>query len=141
MRTKDRQIEVDFFLPISYNIYGSLPLLSAKTNIRLDCRSCFSEVRDMAMAVTDLHRRDELLNRLKRVWGDMSREEQSAVEVVVNSIILNHAALETDDVAFPPLTEVELFERIDLSLSQADAGGYTDAETFEKAIETELHLL
>lgn len=95
----------------------------------------------MAMAVTDLYRRDKLLNRLKCVWGDMSSEEQSAVEVVVNSIILNHAAVETDDVAFPPMTEAELFERIDLSLSQADVGEYTDAESFERTIETELHLL
>lgn len=95
----------------------------------------------MAMAIADLHRRDELLNRLKNVWGDMSHEEQSAVEVVVNSIILNHAAAEADAVAFPPLTEAELFERIDLSLSQADVGEYTDAESFERAIETELHLL
>ena len=95
----------------------------------------------MAMAFTDLNRRDELLNRLKRVWGEMSREEQSAVEVVINSIILNHAAAEADDDAFPPLTEAELFERIDLSLSQADTGEYTDAESFERSIETELHLL
>ena len=95
----------------------------------------------MAMAVTDLYRRDKLLNRLKCVWGDMSSEEQSAVEVVVNSIILNHAAAEADDVAFPPMTEAELFERIDLSLSQADVGEYTDAESFERTIETELHLL
>ena len=108
---------------------------------RLDHKSCFSKVSDMAMAVTDLNRRDELLNRLKNVWGDMSREEQSAVEVVVNSIILNHTSKEADNVAFPPLTEAKLFERIDLSLSQADAGEYTDAESFEKAIETELHLL
>ena len=112
-----------------------------KASIILDRRSCLMEVRDMAMAVTDLHRRDELLNRLKRVWGDMSSEEQSAVEVVVNSIILNHAAAEADNVAFPPLMEAELFERINLSLSQANAGEYTDAESFERAIETELHLL
>ncbi len=95
----------------------------------------------MAMAVTDLHRRDELLYRLKNVWGDMSHEEQSAVEVVVNSIILNHVATEADAVAYPPLTETELFERIDLSLSQADAGEYTDTESFEREIETEFHLL
>ena len=44
----------------------------------------------MALAAADMNRRDELLNKLKCVWGDLSIEERSAVEVVVNSIILNH---------------------------------------------------
>lgn len=94
----------------------------------------------MAMAIRDLHRRDELLNRLKTVWDDMSSEERSAVEVVVNSIVLNHTADRNDGITFPSLTEAELFERIDLSLSQADDGEYMDADAFEKEVAAEFGL-
>ena len=94
----------------------------------------------MAMAVTDLHRRDALLNRLKTAWDDMSGEERSAVEVVVNSILLSHAKASDEAVAFPPLTEDALFERIDLSIAQANHGEYMDAEAFDKEIAAEFGL-
>lgn len=95
----------------------------------------------MAMAFSDLRRRDELLNRLKTVWNDMSREERSAVEVIVNSIIVSHAKTGDGEVVFPSLTEDELFERVDLSLAQADSGDYTDADAFEKEIAAEFGLV
>lgn len=94
----------------------------------------------MAMAVTDLNRRDELLNRLRKVWGDMSSEERSAVEIVVNSIITSHAIMTPEEITFPPMTENELFERIDSSLAQADNGDYEDADAFEKAVAAEFGL-
>ena len=94
----------------------------------------------MAMAITDLNRRDELLNRLRTVWGDMSSEERSAVEVVVNSIITSHTKVSTEEAAFPALTEKEMFERIDLSLAQANNGDYTDADAFEKELAAEFGL-
>ena len=94
----------------------------------------------MAMASTDLNRRDDLLNRLSMVWGDMSSEERSAVEVVVNSIINSHAKASDEEVAFPPLTDNELFDRIDLSLAQANQGEYADAEAFENELAAELGL-
>ena len=98
----------------------------------------------MALAAADMNRRDDLLNRLKSVWNDLSSEEQSAVEVVVNSIILTHKSTReeaVEEAAFPPLSEAELFARIDRSLAQADAGEYMDAEEFEKEIEAEFGLV
>lgn len=95
----------------------------------------------MAIAITDLNKRDELLNRLRAVWGDMSSEERSAVEVVVNSIITSHIRASTEEVAFPPLTEDELIERIDLSLAQANNGEYADADAFEKDLAAEFGLV
>ena len=95
----------------------------------------------MTMAITDLNKRDELLNRLRTVWGDMSSEERSAVEVVINSIITSHTKAISEEVAFPPLTENELFERIDLSLSQADNGEYADADVFERELAAEFGLV
>ena len=95
----------------------------------------------MAMAITDLSRRDELLNRLKAVWGDMSSEERSAVEVVVNSIITSHTKVSIEEVSFPPLTEKELLECIDLSLTQADNGEYANADAFEKELAAEFGLV
>ena len=95
----------------------------------------------MAMAIADLNRRDELLNRLRTVWGDMSSEERSAVEVVVNSIITSHTKASTEAVAFPPLTENELMDRIDLSLAQANNGEYVDADAFEKELAVEFGLV
>ena len=94
----------------------------------------------MALATADMNRRDELLNKLKSVWGDLSVEEQSAVEVVVNSIILNHREI-SEEAVFAPLSESQIFERIDKSLDQADAGDYLDAEEFEKEIEAEFGLV
>ena len=94
----------------------------------------------MAMAIKDLNRRDELLNRLRTVWGDMSSEERSAVEVVVNSIITSHTKASIGETAFPPLTENELFERIDLSLDQANNGEYADTEVFEEELAAEFGL-
>lgn len=93
----------------------------------------------MAMTAMDMRRRDELLNRLGRVWDDMSNEERSAVEVVVNSIILNHR--EEADVVYPHLTEMQLFERIDRSLAQADSGETLDAEAFDRDIRAEFELV
>lgn len=95
----------------------------------------------MAMAITDLNRRDELLNRLRTVWGDMSSEERSAVEVVVNSIITSHTKTSIEKAAFPPLTENELFERIDLSLAQANNGEFADADAFDKELASEFGLV
>lgn len=94
----------------------------------------------MAMAITDLNKRDELINRLRTVWGDMSSEERSAVEVVVNSIITSHTKAGTEEAAFPPLTERELFERIDLSIAQANNGEYADVDAFEKELAAEFGL-
>lgn len=95
----------------------------------------------MAMAITDLSRRDELLNRLRTVWGDMSSEERSAVEAVVNSIITSHTKATIEEVVFPPLTENKLFERIDLSLAQANNGECADTDAFEKELATEFGLV
>ena len=94
----------------------------------------------MALAAADMSRRDELLNRLKSVWNDLSNEERSAVEVVVNSIILTHQSAPEEPI-FTPLSESGLFERIDRSLAQADAGESMDAEAFEKEIEAEFGLV
>ncbi len=95
----------------------------------------------MAMAITDLNKRDELINRLRTVWGDMSSEERSAVEVVINSIITSHAKASIEEVAFPQLTESELLERIDLSLAQANNGVFVDAYAFESELAAEFGLV
>ena len=93
----------------------------------------------MALATADIYRRDKLLKQLKNVWYDLSVEERSAVEVVVNSIILNHRDF-AEEALYTALPETELFERIDRSLSQADAGEYMDADAFEREIEAEFGL-
>lgn len=93
----------------------------------------------MAMTAMDMRRRDALLNRLGRVWDDMSNEERSAVEVVVNAIILNHTG--EADVVYPRLTEAQLFERIDQSLAEADSGEIVDAEAFDREIRAEFGLV
>lgn len=95
----------------------------------------------MAMAITDLNKRDELINRLRTVWGDMSSEERSAVEVVINSIITSHTKASIEEVAFPQLTESELLERIDLSLAQANNGVFVDAYAFESELAAEFGLV
>lgn len=93
----------------------------------------------MAMTAMDMRRRDALLDRLGRVWDDMSNEERSAVEVVVNSIILNH--MEEADVVYSRLTEAQLFERIDRSLAQVDSGETVGAEAFDREIRAEFGLV
>ena len=99
------------------------------------------EVTAVALAATDLRRRDELLDQLKTAWEDMSNEEWSAIEEVVKSIIHGRGLDNADLVSFPSLTEPELLERIDLSLAQADCGEYADADAFEKEIESEFGLV
>lgn len=91
----------------------------------------------MAMATADMYRRDKLLIQLKNAWDDLSSEERSAVEVLINSIILNHTS---EEVLFSPLTEVELLQRIDRGLSDANAGDFVDSEEFEHGLEEEFGL-
>jgi len=93
----------------------------------------------MAMTAADMHRRDALLDKLGRVWDELSNEERSAVEVVVNSISLNHR--EETEAVYPRLSEDQLFERIDRSLAQADAGETMDAEAFDREIRAEFGLV
>ncbi len=91
----------------------------------------------MALATADMYRRDKLLFQLKNVWDDLSAEERSAVEVLVNSIILNHS---NDEALFPPMTESELLQRIDRGIADADAGNFMDSEEFERELEEEFGL-
>jgi len=93
----------------------------------------------MAMTAADMHRRDALLDKLGCVWDELSNEERSAVEVVVNSISLNHR--EETEAVYPRLSEEQLFERIDRSLAQADAGETMDAEAFDREIRAEFGLV
>ncbi len=90
----------------------------------------------MSTVITDFHRRDDLLEKLKQMWANLSYEERSALETFVDSIFKNHA----EEVFFQPLTEDELFERIDRSLAQADCGEYKDSEEFEAEIIKEFGL-
>lgn len=92
----------------------------------------------MAMTAVDMRRRDDLLNRLGLVWDELSNDERCAVEVVVNSIILNQRE-EVEEV-YPSLSEAQLIERIDRSLAQADAGEILDVEAFDRDIRTEFGL-
>lgn len=91
----------------------------------------------MALATADMYRRDKLLIQLKNVWDDLSAEEQSAVEVLINSIVLNHT---NEEALFPPLTEAELLQRIDQGIADADAGDFVDSEAFERELEEEFGL-
>ena len=91
----------------------------------------------MAIASADMYRRDKLLIRLKNVWDDLSAEERSAVEVLVNSIVLNHS---NEEVLFPLMTEAELLQRIDRGIADADNGNYVDSEEFERELEEEFGL-
>lgn len=91
----------------------------------------------MAIATADMYRRDKLLVQLKNIWDDLSAEERSAVEVLVNSIILNHS---NEEAMFPSMTESELLQRIDRGLADADAGHFMDSEEFERELEEEFGL-
>ena len=134
----DWPLELAFCLAIGYNELGWLREKMEQDANRIT--GIRTEVTFMAMAIADLNRRDELLNRLKTVWGDMSSEERSAVEVVVNSIITSHARASGEEATFPSLTERELLERIDLSIAQANNGEYADANAFEKELAAEFGL-
>lgn len=92
----------------------------------------------MALAAADISRRDKLLIQLKNVWGDLSAEEQSAVEVVVHSIILRHD--KTEEEVYSPLTDAELLERIDQGIADADAGAFMDSVDFERELASEFGL-
>lgn len=90
----------------------------------------------MAMTASDLYRRDDLLERLKKIWGKLSKDEQSALETVVNSMILNHP----EEIAYRPLTEEQLMERIDRSLEHVSQGQQMPSEEMEAQLITEFDL-
>lgn len=92
----------------------------------------------MAIATADMRRRDQLLIRLRDAWDDLSTEEQSAVEVLVNSVILNHGGVE--EALFPALSDSELYERIDRGIAEAEAGVYVDSGLFEDKLAAEFGL-
>jgi hypothetical protein len=106
-------------------------------NVGAQMQDHTEEATIMALATADMYRRDKLLIQLKNVWDDLSAEERSAVEVLVNSIILNHS---NDEALFPPMTESELLQRIDRGIADADAGNFMDSEEFERELEEEFGL-
>lgn len=90
----------------------------------------------MAMTASDLYRRDVLVERLKKVWGKLSKDEQSALETVVNSMVLNHP----DEVVYRPLSEALLVERIDRSLEHVSQGQQQPSEEMEAELIAEFNL-
>ena len=90
----------------------------------------------MAMTASDLYRRDDLVERLKKVWGKLSKDEQSALETVVNSMVLNHP----DEVVYRSLSEAQLIERIDRSLEHVSQGQQQPSEEMEAELIAEFNL-
>lgn len=90
----------------------------------------------MAMTASDLYRRDVLVERLKKVWGKLSEDEQSALETVVNSMVQNHP----DEVVYRPLSEAQLIERIDRSLEHVSQGQQQPSEEMEAELIAEFNL-
>lgn len=86
--------------------------------------------------VTHHSQRSMLLQRTTAMLSALTDDELSAMETVAKTFLMNRAAE-----GYPhPLTEQQLFERIDRSLSQAKSGMYQDAEEVEAELAAEFGL-
>lgn len=89
----------------------------------------------MAMQARD-SQWQESYRRVIRVLPTLTKRELDIIGDVVDEFTKN---ITTDiDVDIKPLTEEELFSRIEISVSQADRGEYRDAEEFEAEFDAEL---
>lgn len=89
----------------------------------------------MTMTADELHRSSEL-EKTKRMLSALNSWQIQAVQAFIKDFITNPA----EDSPFRPLTEKELFEQIDIGLTQAKRGEGMDAEAFEDEMRREFGL-
>ena len=87
----------------------------------------------MAITADNVGRYNELLEKVKAMMANLTYDELAAIESVTEAFLTNHSA-------FKPLTEEELFARIDRSLAQAARGECEDAEAVEAELAAEFGL-
>ena len=81
-------------------------------------------------------RRSMLLQRTTAMLSALTEDEHSAMETVAKTFLMNR----TTNEAPHPMTEQQLFERIDRSLAQAKSGAYQDVEEVEAELAAEFGL-
>ena len=89
----------------------------------------------MTMTVNELHRSSEL-EKTKQMLSALNDWQIQAVQTFIHDFIMNPA----EESPFRPLTEKELYERIDVGLAQAKRGEGMDAEEFEDEMRREFGL-
>ena len=88
------------------------------------------------MSTYDLHRHNALVEKLKARMTELTLEELTAVNSVVEAFISDRSAANP----FHPLTEEQLIERIDLSLEHVAQGLCQDSEEMEAELIREFDL-
>ena len=72
---------------------------------------------------------------VKRDWELLNEQNKAQTQTFISFLLSQQDTQAADRVHFKPLTEEQLFERIDRSLAQIDAGEYRDAEEVEAELE------
>ena len=90
----------------------------------------------MAMSTYDLRRYNALVERLKARMSELTLEELTALNTVVDAFLTNRSAQNP----YRPLTEEQLMERIDLSLEHVAQGLCQDSEEMEAELMAEFDL-
>ena len=88
------------------------------------------------MSTYDLHRHNALVEKLKARMTELTLEELTAVNSVVEAFISDRSAANP----YHPLTEEQLIERIDLSLEHVAQGLCQDSEEMEAELIREFDL-
>ena len=90
----------------------------------------------MAMSTYDLRRYNALVEKLKARMAELTYEELTAVNSVVEAFISDRSAANP----YRPLSEEQLIERIDLSLEHVAQGLCQDSEKMEAELTAEFDL-
>lgn len=90
----------------------------------------------MAMSAYDLRRYNALVEKLKAHMAELTFEELTAVNSVVETFLSDRSAANP----YHPLSEEQLIERIDLSLEHAAQGLCQDSEKMEAELIAEFDL-
>ena len=88
------------------------------------------------MSTYDLHRYNALVEKLKARMCELTLEELTAVNSVVETFLSDRSAANP----YHPLTEEQLIERIDLSLVHVAQGLCQDSEEMEAELTAEFDL-
>ena len=90
----------------------------------------------MAMNTYDLHLYNALVEKLKARMAELTYEELTAVNSIVEAFISDRSAANP----YHPLSEEQLIERIDLSLKHVAQGLCQDSEKMEAELIAEFDL-
>ena len=90
----------------------------------------------MALSTYDVRRYHALVDKLKTRLPELTMEELTAVNAVVEAFLSDHSS----ENPYHPLTEKQLIERIDLSLTPVEQGLCQDSEEMEAELMAEFDL-